>query len=37
MLYLNNPEKPEKFKLAGEDLIPVLKEREKVKKAEVVL
>jgi HlyD family secretion protein len=34
MLYLNNPEKPEKFKLAGEDLIPVLKEREKVKKAE---
>ncbi|MDP3001651.1 MAG: efflux RND transporter periplasmic adaptor subunit [Bacteroidales bacterium] len=37
MLYLNNPEKPEKFKLAGEDLIPVLKKREKVKKAEVVL
>lgn len=37
MLYLNNPEKPEKFKLAGEDLIPVLKEREKVKKTEVVL
>jgi len=37
MLYLNNPEKPEKFKLAGEDLIPILKEREKVKKAEVVL
>ncbi|MCX6322164.1 MAG: efflux RND transporter periplasmic adaptor subunit [Bacteroidia bacterium] len=34
MLYLNNPEKPEKFKLAGEDLIPVLKEREKVKKVE---
>jgi len=34
MLYLNNPEKPEKFKLAGEDLIPVLKEREKVRKAE---
>ena len=34
LLYLNNPEKPEKFKLTGEDLIPVLKKREKIKKAE---
>jgi hypothetical protein len=34
MLYLNNPEKPEKFKLVGVDLIPVLKEREKVRKTE---
>jgi HlyD family secretion protein len=33
-LYLNNPEKPEKFRLSGKDLIPVLKEREKIKKAE---
>ena len=37
MLYLNNPEKPEKFKLEGEDLILVLKERKRVKKAEAVL
>jgi HlyD family secretion protein len=34
MLYLNNPEKSEKFRLAGEDLIPVLKERGKLRKAE---
>ena len=34
MIYLNNPEKPENFKIAGEELIPLLKEREKVKKAE---
>jgi HlyD family secretion protein len=34
ILYLNNPEKSEKFRLAGEDLIPVLKERGKVRKAE---
>jgi len=33
-IYLNNPEKPEKFKLAGEELIPVLKERDKLKKTE---
>jgi multidrug efflux pump subunit AcrA (membrane-fusion protein) len=33
MLYLNNPEKPEKFKLIGDDLIPVLKEREKIRRA----
>jgi HlyD family secretion protein len=32
MLYLNNPEKPEKFKLIGDDLIPLLKAREKAKK-----
>ena len=37
MLYLNNPEKPEKFKLGGEDLIPVLKERKRFKEAEAVL
>ena len=34
VLYLNNPEKPEKFKLSGVDLIPVLKERERLKNAE---
>lgn len=34
MLYLNNPERPEKFKLLGEEIIPVLKERERAKKAE---
>jgi HlyD family secretion protein len=34
LIYLDNPEKPEKFKIAGEELIPLLKEREKVKKAE---
>jgi HlyD family secretion protein len=33
-IYLNNPEKPEKFRLAGEELIPLLKERDKAKKAE---
>lgn len=33
-IYLNNPEKPEKFKLAGEELIPLLKERDKLKKTE---
>jgi multidrug efflux pump subunit AcrA (membrane-fusion protein) len=33
-IYLNNPEKPEKFKLAGEELIPLLKERDKLKKIE---
>ena len=33
-LYLNRPEKPEKFKLSGAELIPVLKEREKVKQSE---
>jgi hypothetical protein len=34
MLYLNRPENPEDFKLVGGDLIPVLKEREKVRKIE---
>ncbi|MCX6325631.1 MAG: efflux RND transporter periplasmic adaptor subunit [Bacteroidia bacterium] len=33
-LYLYNPENPEKFKLVGADLIPVLKEREKARRAE---
>ena len=33
-IYLNNPEKPEKFRLAGEELIPLLKERDKIKKTE---
>ena len=33
-IYLNNPEKPEKFRLAGEELIPLLREREKLKKTE---
>jgi HlyD family secretion protein len=30
ILYLNNPVKPETFKLAGEDLIPVIKEQLKI-------
>jgi HlyD family secretion protein len=34
LIYLSNPEKPEQFKLVGQDLIPVLKEREKVKRSE---
>jgi HlyD family secretion protein len=34
MLYLNSPNNPEGFKLVGKDLIPVLKEREKVRKIE---
>jgi HlyD family secretion protein len=29
MLYLNYPEKPEKFRIQGEDLIPVIKDRYK--------
>jgi HlyD family secretion protein len=33
-IYLNNPEKPEKFKLAGEELIPLLKENDKLKKTQ---
>lgn len=33
-IYLNNPEKSEKFKLSGEEIIPLLKEREKVRKSE---
>jgi HlyD family secretion protein len=34
LVYLSTPEKPENFKLAGEDLITVIKEREKAKKEE---
>ncbi|MBP8959905.1 MAG: efflux RND transporter periplasmic adaptor subunit [Bacteroidales bacterium] len=30
-IYLNTPEKPEKFTLAGEDLIPITKERQRQK------
>jgi HlyD family secretion protein len=33
-IYLNTPEKPENFKLAGTDLMTVIKEREKAKKEE---
>ncbi len=33
-LYLNTPEKPEKFALVGEDLIPIIKERIKQKQEE---
>jgi HlyD family secretion protein len=33
-VYLNLPEKPEKFRLSGDDLIPIIKEREKARKAE---
>lgn len=31
MVFVNNPEVPEKFNLVGEDLIPVIQEREKAK------
>jgi len=34
ILYLNTPEKPEEFKMVGQDLIPVLKERERIKRIE---
>ena len=33
MIYLNNPENPEKFRLAGQDLIKVIKQREKAASA----
>lgn len=33
-IYLNTPEKPENFKLTGEELISVIKEKEKARKAE---
>ena len=33
-IFLSTPEKPENFKLVGEELIAVIKEREKAKKAE---
>lgn len=32
-IYINNPVNPEKFRLTGEDLIPELKEREKIIRA----
>ncbi len=31
-IYLSTPEKPENFKLVGEDLIPVIREKERAKK-----
>jgi len=34
MIYITNPEKPEKFRLAGEDIIPEIRAREKIRKAE---
>ncbi len=34
-VYLNNPEEPERFKLAGEELIPLIREREEAKLAEL--
>jgi hypothetical protein len=34
LIYLSNPEEIEKFDLTGEELIPELKEREKMRKAE---
>ena len=33
-LYLSTPEEPEKFTLVGEDLIPVIKEKERIRKEE---
>lgn len=33
-IYLSTPEKPEKFRLAGEELIPVIRERARTKKDE---
>jgi hypothetical protein len=33
-VYLNTPEKPENYKLVGQELISVIKEREKAKKEE---
>jgi len=33
-IYLSTPEEPEKFKLVGQELISVIKDREKAKKAE---
>jgi HlyD family secretion protein len=31
IIYITNPEKPEKFKLSGKDLIAIIREREKLK------
>jgi hypothetical protein len=35
-LYLSTPESPEKFKLIGQDLIPVIRERARIKKEEEI-
>jgi HlyD family secretion protein len=34
MVYLSTPEEPEKFKMAGEELIPAIKEKARLKRAE---
>ncbi len=34
LVYLDNPLKPEKFRLTGEDLIPLIRERERMKRVE---
>ncbi len=34
MIYLSTPESPDKFKITGEELIPIIKEKERVRKAE---
>ena len=34
MIYIANPENPEKFKLTGEEIIPEIRDREKIRKAE---
>jgi hypothetical protein len=34
LIYLSTPAEPERFKLVGEDLITIIKDREKAKKAE---
>jgi len=33
-IYLDNPARPEKFKLAGEELLPIIREKERLRKAE---
>lgn len=33
-IYLDNPARPEKFRLAGEELLPVIREKERLRKAE---
>lgn len=34
LIYMTSPEKPEKFRLSGADLVPEVKERDKLRKAE---
>lgn len=34
LVYLGNPENPEKFRLTGEELIPYIRERERMKRSE---